>query len=222
MLEFEKLQPMLLDERPLDLDEPGWIYELKYDGYRLLAEFGGGQGRLQTRKGADATRWFPEVTESLAAIPGGPYITDGEVCVLDEYGRSDFDALQDRARRRRWYAGARPVAYCIFDLLVDRDADITGRPLAKRQIALDRLLKVPLPNVLRVGHFTEGGRQLFDQAVMQLKLGAVSAWPEGVTDSNPVAPPAPWHQTWHRASKMLSRLRFSLPPFPPRTIPEPP
>ena len=175
MVDFAQLKPMLLDERPLDLDEPGWIYELKYDGYRLLAEFGAGQARLKTRNGADATRWFPEVTESLAAIPGGPYITDGEVCVLDELGRSDFDALQDRARRRRWYTGARPVAYCIFDLLVDRGADITGRPLAKRQTALDRLLKVPLPNLLRVGHFTEGGRQLFDQAVMQLKLEGLVA-----------------------------------------------
>src|SRR5690349_4280843 len=92
---------MLLEERPLNLDEPGWNYELKYDGYRTLAEFGQGSCRLKTRKGADATKWFPEVTDSLAEIPGGPYITDGEVCVLDEYGRSDFDALQDRASRRR-------------------------------------------------------------------------------------------------------------------------
>jgi len=166
---------MLLDERLLDLDETGWIYELKYDGYRMLAEFGGGTCRLKTRNGADASKWFPEVCQSLAAIPGGPYITDGEVCVLDEYGRSDFDALQDRARRRRWYDGAQPVAYLIFDLLVDRGADITGRPLAKRKAALDRLLKAPLPNLLKVGYFEEGARRLFDEAVVPLKLEGLVA-----------------------------------------------
>lgn len=72
---------MLLDERPLNLDEPGWIYELKYDGYRVLAEFGGGGPcQLRTRKGADATKWFPEICLGLEEIVGGPYITDGEVC----------------------------------------------------------------------------------------------------------------------------------------------
>ena len=93
MVDFATLSPMLLDERPLNLDEPGWIYELKYDGYRILAEFGDESCRLKTRNGADASKWLPEVCQGLAEIPGGPYITDGEVCVLDEYGRSDFDAL---------------------------------------------------------------------------------------------------------------------------------
>ncbi|KWT89375.1 MULTISPECIES: hypothetical protein [unclassified Variovorax] len=175
MVEFATLAPMLLDERLLDLDDPGWIYELKYDGYRMLAEFGNGTCQLKTRKGADATKWFPEICKGLEEVPGGPYIVDGEVCVLDEYGRSDFDALQDRARRRRWYTGARPVAYLIFDLLVDRGADITGRPLIKRKAALDRLLKVPLPNLLEVGYVEEGARRLFDEAVLPLKLEGLIA-----------------------------------------------
>lgn len=72
--------------------------------------------------------------------------------MLDEYGRSDFDALQDRARRRRWYTGARQVAYLIFDPLVDRGADITGRPVIMRKAVLDQLLKVPLPHLLKVGY----------------------------------------------------------------------
>lgn len=175
MVDFATLSPMLLDERPLNLEEPGWLYELKYDGYRMLAKFGQGDCQLKTRNGADASKWFPEVCQGLGAIRGGPYIADGEVCVLDEYGRSDFDALQDRARRRRWYAGARPVAYCIFDLLVDRGTDITGRPLVKRKAALDRMLKIPLPNLLKVGYFEEGARRLFDEAVLPLKLEGLVA-----------------------------------------------
>jgi bifunctional non-homologous end joining protein LigD len=149
---------------------PRWL-----TAFRLLAQFGDGPCQLRTRKGADATKWFPEVCLGLEELPGGPSITDGEVCVLDEYGRSDFDALQERARRRRWYSGAQPVAYCIFDLLVDRGKDITGQPRIKRKAALDRMLKVPLPNLLKVGFVEEGARRLFDEAVLPLKLEGLIA-----------------------------------------------
>ncbi|RZL87244.1 MAG: hypothetical protein EOP82_27170 [Variovorax sp.] len=86
---LDQLKPMLLAERPLNLGEAGWIHELKCDGYRLMAEFGDGRCKLKTRNGADATRWFPEVFESLAGVKGGPDITDSEVCMLDEMGRSN-------------------------------------------------------------------------------------------------------------------------------------
>jgi bifunctional non-homologous end joining protein LigD len=145
---------MLLDERLLDLEEPGWIYEIKFDGYRVRAEFGEGvKTELRTRHGADATKWFPEVVKSLSSIKGGPIVTDGEVCVLDDLGRSDFERLQDRARRRRWFPGAAPVTYAVFDLLVDQGVDITQLPLIERKARLAKLLKAPPPNVLFVNHF---------------------------------------------------------------------
>lgn len=96
------LHPMLLDERFLPWNQEEWVYELKFDGYRVLAEFGRGSAQMKTRNGADCTAWFPEVAKSLARAKGGPHICDGEVCVLDDLGRSNFDLLQDRARRRRW------------------------------------------------------------------------------------------------------------------------
>ena len=52
---------------------------------------------LRTRNGFDATRWFPEIVAGLAMVPGGPHVVDGELCVQDEIGRSDFDKLQERA-----------------------------------------------------------------------------------------------------------------------------
>jgi bifunctional non-homologous end joining protein LigD len=67
--------------------------------------------RLATRKGADCTRWFPEIVQGLAQLPGGPHILDGEVCVLDELGRSDFNRLQDRARRRCFYPECDAVTF---------------------------------------------------------------------------------------------------------------
>lgn len=168
---------MTLDERQLSFNEPGWLFEIKFDGYRLMAEFGDGKARLKTRRGADATKWFPEITDNLAEMLGGPYIVDGEVCVLDDLGRSDFERLQDRARRRRWYTGADPVVFCVFDLLVDRGKDITRMPLIERKARLLELFTPSLPNVLFVSHFDgEGeGEMLFKQAVLGLKLEGLVA-----------------------------------------------
>jgi hypothetical protein len=87
MADLDTLAAMLLDERPLNLEEPGWIYELKYDGYRLLAEFGRaaagpGSARAPTRQ--SGSRRSPEPRP----IGGGLYVTRA-MCVLDEYDRSD-------------------------------------------------------------------------------------------------------------------------------------
>ena len=175
MLDFSSLFPMLLDERPVDMTEPGWICEIKFDGYRLLAQ-ADLDVRLRTRGGANATAWFPEITEALSTLKSGPYIFDGEVCVLDDQGRSDFNKLQSRARQRKWFTGAPPVVYCVFDVLVDRGRDLTRQPLTKRKAELERVLKKTLPNVLAVGHFDGAdGLTVFDKAVTPLQLEGLVA-----------------------------------------------
>ncbi|WP_454737574.1 hypothetical protein [Cupriavidus necator] len=69
---LDDLQPMLLTERKTIPREPGWHYEIKYDGYRMLAT---GTPRLKSRNGADATAWFPKLVTALSALPAG-YILD--------------------------------------------------------------------------------------------------------------------------------------------------
>ncbi|MDR6855056.1 hypothetical protein [Variovorax guangxiensis] len=155
---------MLLSERALGLHEPGWVYELKYHGYRVTAAFGRGAVQLRTRNGANATRWFPEISDSLAGVASSLCITDGEVCVLDDEGGSDFEALQERARHRCWYPGAKSVDYCVFDLLVDHGVDITAEPLMLRKDALGRLFREPPWGVLVVPYSEQGRGQLFKQA----------------------------------------------------------
>jgi bifunctional non-homologous end joining protein LigD len=105
--------PMLASAGGRPFTDPEWLYEIKFDGYRTLARFGDGEVELRTKNGANCTAWYPEVVQALAQIPGGPFVVDGEACVLDELGRSDFNRLQDRARRRRSYPGCDQVTFCV-------------------------------------------------------------------------------------------------------------
>ena len=184
-LSLADLQPMLLTERRNAFSDPGWSFELKFDGYRLLAEIAAGKVALKSRGGANATRWFPEVAAGLAALPGGRHVLDGEVCVLDAMGRSDFDRLHARAKRRRWYEGADPVVFCAFDALVVNGRDIMAKPLAARKTALRRLLTPALAQVLYVAGIGGEGVALYEQAVA-LKLEGIVA----KRDSSPYVPGA--------------------------------
>jgi bifunctional non-homologous end joining protein LigD len=175
VIRLADFKPMLLSERQLDLEEPGWIYELEYDGVRVTAEFGARAVQLRTRNGADATKWFPEITDSLAEVSGGPFVVDGEVCVLDDLGRSDVEALQKRAHHRRWYERAKPVVYCVFDLLVDRGADITTQPLLLRKAALSRLFTKPSRGIVVVEYFEEGAKRLLKGTVKLLGMKGLIA-----------------------------------------------
>ena len=175
MVELADVKPMLLDERPVNYETPGCFFEIKYDGYRLLAEFGDGACKLKSRNGADATKWFPELQDALSKVPGGPYIVDGEVCVLGGMGRSDFIRLQGRARKKRWYEGADPVTYCVFDLLAERGLSLMAKPLHWRKKRLGEILTPAPHSVLYVHHLEDRGRELFEQAAHQLKLEGIVA-----------------------------------------------
>lgn len=119
---------------------PDWLYEIKFDGYRTMAGVQGGEVKLQTKSGADCTKWFPEIAKALATLPGGPHILDGEACVMRPDGTSDFNLLQERARRRKWYPGAPVVTYCVFDLLVHHGKLTVNMPLVERKALLEGLV----------------------------------------------------------------------------------
>lgn len=183
---LDQLSPMLLVERKAVPREGDWLYEIKFDGYRVLASTGS-TARLKSRGGIDATRWFQEVSAAIADMPAGT-ILDGEVCVLDELGRSDFNRLHARARRKRWYEGADLVVYCVFDILVDKGKDLRAAALEKRKAALARLLRTHWDHVLHVTG-VDDGRWLY-QSALDLKLEGVvgkrrgSPYQDGVRSSD--------------------------------------
>lgn len=159
--------PMLLGEGgPSPLDKAGWIYEIKYDGWRLMAGVVGGQVHIRTRGGADYTNTFPEIVQALAALPGGPHILDGEGVVLDESGRSDFNRFQDRALPRRApRAGDHAALFMVFDALMIDGRGLVELPLEERKEQLRQLLAAAGEAVRYVDHFGwQHGRSLFQQA----------------------------------------------------------
>jgi bifunctional non-homologous end joining protein LigD len=143
MLSPEALRPPFTD--------PAWLYEIKFDGYRCLAGIEDGQVQLRTKALKDCTTWYPEVVGALSKLQGGPHIIDGEACVLNDIGVSDFERFQDRARRRRWYPGCDQVTLCAFDLMVHNGQNVMGLELVERKALLRELLaQVPKQCVLFV------------------------------------------------------------------------
>ena len=130
--------PMLAEPAEAPFRREGWLFELKYDGYRLLAWKEGARVTLRYRRGGDATALFPEVARALATLPVDGAVLDGEVVVLDAAGRPDFQALQQRGRLLRGIdvadaALTRPATFFAFDLLSIGGLDLRALPLVRRK-----------------------------------------------------------------------------------------
>ncbi|CAN7465198.1 ATP-dependent DNA ligase [Rhizobacter sp. LjRoot28] len=158
-------EPMLVDEATAAFDDPAWSFEVKHDGYRLLAGVRAQNVKLKTRNSADATLWFPEVVAALRCLAGPGLVLDGEVCILDEHGRSDFERLRRRVHGPLTFA-AEPVVYLVFDVLMAGGRRLVDRPLAERRLHLEALRD--LPGIKVVDAIDGDGEALFAHA---LRLG---------------------------------------------------
>lgn len=151
----------------------GWVFELKYDGFRILAEKMEDPehaARLAYRSGRDATRIFPEIVNDIANLPYRSLLLDGEAVILDESGRPDFQLLQRRAQRS---AQDSPPVLFVFDLLSFEGYDLRPLPLSVRKSILRRIL--PSGDHLRiVDEIPERGEDLY-AAVSNLGLEGVVA-----------------------------------------------
>ena len=150
---------------------PGWVHEIKFDGYRIGAVLRGGKVSLFSRNGKDWTAQFPEVAGAVAALPARDAILDGEVCVVLPGGRTSFQALQNV-----FGGGARPgLTYFAFDLLRLDGADMGHRPLLERKSALAALLERAGATLVRPSqHWAEDGEAVFREACRLGLEGIVS------------------------------------------------
>ncbi len=170
---------------------PGWIHEIKYDGFRILAALDGGCVRLITRKGFDLAERFPLAVAAIAALPARSCIVDGEAIAVDENGLSVFDLLRYRRQDRA-------VTLCAFDLLELDGVDLRREPIEVRKRTLAGLLRRQHRGITFNRHFNGDGAIIYKHAcalgcegIVSKRLG--SSYRSGRSDhwvkvKNPNAP----------------------------------
>jgi bifunctional non-homologous end joining protein LigD len=159
----ERAAPLLatLAEKPFS--DPEWLYELKWDGVRALACVKDGNVTLRSRTGQDITQQYPEMAVLPERVLARQAILDGEIVVLDERGRGDFERLQSRMNVARPPARLRestPVTYYLFDILYCDGYDLRQAPLIERKRFLRKLLD-PRDPLRYSDHAEEQGKELF-------------------------------------------------------------
>jgi bifunctional non-homologous end joining protein LigD len=159
-------------------DDPGWLFELKYDGYRLIIDKSANGTTLWSRNGHDLTASFPEIARTAARVPPAEFLMDGELVVLDPRGIPDFSLLQQRARLSGELEVARmsidlPCTYFAFDLLRVGDIDLREVALEKRKAMLEKVVP-PFGSLRYSEHVIGDGRATF-QAAGQLGLEGIVA-----------------------------------------------
>ncbi len=162
-----EFKPMLatLAEKPFD--DPNWLYEIKWDGYRIMAEVSPKGVTLHSRGGQDYTSRFRPVADELHHLRV-PALIDGEITVVDEEGRASFGALQNYIR-----TGAGHLVYFAFDLLHLDGHDLADLPLARRKELLRQAL--PPGNHLKFSdHLTGAGAALLKSVRAQNIEGVIA------------------------------------------------
>ena len=187
----EFVEPMLATLTDEAFDNPDWLFEIKWDGYRMEAIVRDGTVRLRTRNGKDGETYFPGFLTPPTWIGAREAIVDGEVVALAPDGRPDFGLLQERIGRRPGTNGAgtgplAPLVYQVFDLLYLDGRSLLHVPLEDRK----RLLRSVLVEQPRVRYAThvDGDGVAFYKAAAERHL-------EGVIAKHRRSPYEPGHRT---------------------------
>jgi bifunctional non-homologous end joining protein LigD len=161
-------------------DDPDWVFEVKWDGYRVEAVVSESGVRLWTRRRQDARVYFPDLADASGWIAAREAIVDGEVVALDEAGRPRFSLLQDHTgvRTGRVPGGKRlgkpaQLVYQAFDLLHLDGRSLLDVPLEERKRLLRSRLR-PHPLVRYAGHVDGDGKAFFQAARAQELEGIVA------------------------------------------------
>jgi bifunctional non-homologous end joining protein LigD len=186
---IEPSHPTLVGKPP---SGPGWLHEIKHDGYRMFARRDGEGVRLTTRNGFDWAARYPLVVKAVAALKARSCMIDGEIAKCDDNGVAVFDLLRHGPRPKT------DVLLYAFDLLELDGEDLRRRPIEERKRALAKLLRQARPSLQLMDHIEADGTIVFEHAC---KLGAEgivskrigSRYVSGRTDKwvktkNPAAP----------------------------------
>jgi len=160
------LRPMLATLTDKPFDDPGWIFETKWDGFRAIAVAAPGHAALYSRNGNDLSAKYPTICDALSAVKQES-VFDGEFVALDAHGRSRFQLLQNAGR------DSVRLLYCVFDLLYLDGKDLRGWPLLKRKEALAKIL--PKSRLLLYStHVAGDGIKAFTKAKRAQEEGVIA------------------------------------------------
>jgi bifunctional non-homologous end joining protein LigD len=123
-----RVSPMLATLVREPFHKPGWIYEEKYDGFRILAYKEGAKVHLLSRNGIDKTKTYPDVTAAVGELPARTLLLDGEMVAFDHSGVSRFQLLQE---------GKAEPTYAVFDCLYENGRDLRREPLSARRPTME-------------------------------------------------------------------------------------
>jgi len=145
----------------------GWLYEIKFDGYRAIAVKSGGRLNLFSRRRNSFNGQYSLVFEALADLHDNTVI-DGEVVAMDESGRPDFNLLQ------HYRAEAVRIHYFVFDLLVYNNRDLTRLSLVERRQIMKAVLKFESPRIRITDYFEASAGDMLTAARAQGLEGVVA------------------------------------------------
>jgi bifunctional non-homologous end joining protein LigD len=154
------IHPMLAASVEKPFDDPEWLFEIKWDGYRAVSFLQDGKVRLVSRNQNELTGEFPELHELSKLIKAKNAVLDGEVVALDDEGKASFSLMQQRTGIRKGgrRVGARrelQIVYYIFDLLYLDGYDLRHVALEERKQALAQII-APSDLVRYSDHFPQG------------------------------------------------------------------
>jgi bifunctional non-homologous end joining protein LigD len=185
------IEPCLPSATKVPPSEPGWIHEIKHDGFRIMAWRDGAGVRLFTCNGNDFTARFPLAVAALAALPGRSFLIDGEAIVTNDKGLAVFELIR-RARN-----GGSAVL-CAFDLIELDGADLRRASIEHRKHKLAKLIRTPHPGIVLNEHYEGDGEIVFEHAcklgcegIVSKRLGSPyrsGRSPHWVKVKNPKAP----------------------------------
>lgn len=159
------IAPMLCTLTKEPVTDPSFLFEIKWDGYRIVSYTQKGKVRMDSRSALDYTKKYPPIVDALKAL-GHDAVFDGEVVVFNEQGLPDFDALQ-------LYNGHNsPISYCVFDILWLDGYDLKELPLVMRKDILKSI--VTGNGVLKYSESFDDGEGLYEMMVEQNLEGIVA------------------------------------------------
>ena len=167
------IEPCLPSPAKAPPSGPGWLHEIKHDGFRILARRESADVRLITRAGNDFSGRFPFIAIAVSKLPVRSCLIDGEAIVCDENGLADFELI-------RGHGTAANAVHCAFDLLELDGRDLRRRPIEERKGLLTQLLRGSNASIVLNKHYEDDGAIVFREAcrlgcegIVSKRLGSI-------------------------------------------------